>query len=177
MIKSKGVALILSVIILTAVLAIALTAGKVFTDKLKMSRNTSDSMKAYYAAESGIEYALYRIKNSLEIEASYKCNADMTNWQTIDGAFYCLKQEGDLIKAIGKAGGTKRGIEVALAAGTSEFGVINNVSSGSPNTACEAAGYTASTGALYQVPLNNMLLSDAENTNLVGSIYNVQCYK
>ncbi|MFH1392590.1 MAG: pilus assembly PilX N-terminal domain-containing protein [bacterium] len=111
MTKNKGVALILSVIILTAVLAIALTAGKVMVDKIKMSRNTSDSMKAYYAAESGIEYALYRIKNSLEIEESHKCD----NWQPVDGAFYCLKQEGDSIKAIGKAGEARRGIEVEVA--------------------------------------------------------------
>lgn len=133
--KNKGMALILSVIILTAVLAIALTAGKIFTDRIKMSRNTSDSMKAYYAAESGIEYALYQIKNSQEIEASHKCNVDMTNWQTVDGAFYCLKQEGDTIKAIGKAGEARRGVEVEVAQAQTYsvcFSVCNSYCSLSP---------------------------------------------
>jgi len=110
MIKSKGVALILSVIILTAVLAIALTAGKIFTDKLKMSRNTSDSMKAYYAAESGIEWALWYYKtNSVLPTCEPSCTA------TIDGAEYEIKIVNGAIKAIGKAGETRRGIEVEVA--------------------------------------------------------------
>ena len=114
MIKSKGVALILSVIILTAVLAIALTAGKIFTDKLKMSRNTSDSMKAYYAAESGIEYALYQIKQTPSWTPTVNCS-DPNQWTEVDGAKYCLEKTGDTIKAIGKAGETRRGIEVEVA--------------------------------------------------------------
>jgi len=108
MTKNKGVALILSVIILTAVLAIALTAGKVMVDKIKMSRNTSDSMKAYYAAESGIEWALHEIKTGSDL-SQCPCLGN------IDGASYEIRIEGDTIKAIGKAGETRRGIEVEVA--------------------------------------------------------------
>jgi len=136
MTKNKGVALVLSVIILTAVLAIALTAGKIFTDKLKMSRNTSDSMKAYYAAESGIEYALYQIKQTPSWAPTANCS-DLNQWTGVDGAKYCLEKTGDTIKAIGKAGETRRGIEVALAqAGTCQL--VNTTAT--PETATNCPG-------------------------------------
>lgn len=171
MTKNKGVALILTVIILTAVLAIALTAGKVFTDKIKMSRNTSDSMKAYYAAESRIECELYKLQH-----AETDCAAQHPDTEAEIGV--------DYIKAIGKAGDARRGIEVALAAagGITAIGVVippGTDSAISIDQDCKDGGYTASTG-LYaasnttETPLR-LIPGNAKGGGFYG--YSVQCYK
>lgn len=70
--SNSGFATILTLILITAVVLV-LSAEAVFlvTNNLKISRNEIASAKAYYAAESGIEDAVYRIKKSKDIASNY----------------------------------------------------------------------------------------------------------
>lgn len=100
--KNKGIALILSIIILSAVLAIGLTVSMVMVDKVKISRDSSDSIKAYYVAESRLECELYKLKNE---EASTYC--DHIANTTVD-------KGPDYIKVTGSVGNTKRAVKIAI---------------------------------------------------------------
>lgn len=57
--KQKGASLLLTLLILVSVLAIALGVVALMMGELKMSQEVPKSLKAYYAAEAGIERALY----------------------------------------------------------------------------------------------------------------------
>lgn len=57
--REKGVSILLAVLILSILLAIALGIGHFITEQTKMMREIGYSVKAFYAADSGIEEALY----------------------------------------------------------------------------------------------------------------------
>lgn len=52
-------ALVMALILLSVMMASALALGKFILDELKMSLNSTNSIGAYYAADSGLEKALY----------------------------------------------------------------------------------------------------------------------
>ncbi|MFH1598483.1 MAG: hypothetical protein ABIB97_05480 [Patescibacteria group bacterium] len=58
---NRGVSLILTIIILTSVLAAIITLSVLIVNELKYARNINHSIVAYYGAESGIEKGLYDI--------------------------------------------------------------------------------------------------------------------
>lgn len=57
--KKKGASLVLTLLILSAVLAIAFGVSSLILGEVKISKNVPRSLKAYYAAETGIEKSLY----------------------------------------------------------------------------------------------------------------------
>ncbi|OIO47481.1 MAG: hypothetical protein COS76_01190 [Candidatus Portnoybacteria bacterium CG06_land_8_20_14_3_00_39_12] len=61
--QQGAAALLLTVVLLTGLLAIGLTVGLVMITETKLSIGSGDSVVAYYAAESGVEHALYKIRN------------------------------------------------------------------------------------------------------------------
>lgn len=70
----KGVIAVLTVILILAIMMIILTAFEFSTVlQQKIYRNTVKRVQAYYIAESGIEDALWRIKNN-KIKSSYTLN-------------------------------------------------------------------------------------------------------
>ena len=62
--NKKGSAIIFSMFILTGILAVSLAAGDMVISSLKMGRVQTDSTKAFYAAESGIEKTLYEVRQN-----------------------------------------------------------------------------------------------------------------
>ncbi len=56
---NKGVALILTILILVGILAIAMGVTSLMVGEIKMTREIPWALKAYYAAEIGIEKSLY----------------------------------------------------------------------------------------------------------------------
>lgn len=64
--NQDGVVLVMSLMILSIVLTSVLALSRIIIGELKMSLNTSNSVIAYYAAESGIEKGLYYIKYARE---------------------------------------------------------------------------------------------------------------
>jgi len=57
--NKKGAALFLTMLIMSAVLAIAMGIAKLSLGEIKISRELPQSFAAYYAAEAGIEEGLY----------------------------------------------------------------------------------------------------------------------
>lgn len=55
----KGVSLLLTLLIMAAIIAIAIGVSRLSTQEIKISRESPTSMIAYYAAESGVEWAMY----------------------------------------------------------------------------------------------------------------------
>jgi len=57
--NKKGASLLLTVLIMSAILAIAMGIAKLSLGEIKISRELPQSFVAYYAAEAGIEEGLY----------------------------------------------------------------------------------------------------------------------
>jgi hypothetical protein len=55
----KGASLLLTILIMSAILAIAMGISKLSLGEIKISRELPQSFIAYYAAEAGIEEGLY----------------------------------------------------------------------------------------------------------------------
>lgn len=133
--NSKGAASVFIVMsILAAVLAVALGSASIITNERKMSMGSSESVVAYYAAETGIEKAIYNIVKDKEEPIAVHCSivspavdcdcpASSSNWTVFGGAFYCLKITETTaddyttitaIKSIGEYKTTRRSIEVSF---------------------------------------------------------------
>lgn len=57
--QEKGVSLYLSIVIMAILLAIALGVSTIMVSQLRMIAGMGNSVKAFYAADTGIERALY----------------------------------------------------------------------------------------------------------------------
>ncbi|MDD5696353.1 MAG: hypothetical protein PHO90_00010 [Candidatus Pacebacteria bacterium] len=60
----KGVSLYLVIVIISILLAVSLNAASLIIGGAKIIKGAADSVKAFYAADTGIEEALYNAKNS-----------------------------------------------------------------------------------------------------------------
>jgi len=56
--KNRGVSLYLSIVIITILLAVVLGLSAILAKQIKMIRGMENSVTAFYAAESGIEWIL-----------------------------------------------------------------------------------------------------------------------
>lgn len=61
--KNRGVALLLVIVILSAILSVSIGIFNVVLGELLISGEISDSFIAFYAADTGIERMLYRDRN------------------------------------------------------------------------------------------------------------------
>jgi len=130
--NDQGIAIIISVIILNLILVGTLVISKIFTGEIINSRILYNSTAAYYAAESGIEYALFRnnkIKGGIissgpcletnELNESKKFNIKELRCETNVTVKVNDKKEQDInIKSTGfyksKEGDAKRKIEINI---------------------------------------------------------------
>lgn len=62
--RIRGAALLLVLLVLTAILSIAFGVSTLMLGETKMTREVPKSLRAYYAAEAGIERKLYDIRKS-----------------------------------------------------------------------------------------------------------------
>lgn len=60
--SNKGVSLYLTIVIMSILLAISFGVGTIFLGQTKIIRGMGDSVIALYAADTGIERALYNIR-------------------------------------------------------------------------------------------------------------------
>lgn len=139
--KEKGaVALVLTILIASILLAISLTVANLVIQQSVTTRLIQESIIAYQAADSGIEYALYSAKKVYKggggvllsdfyaetgLNTSRLCDKPNVHWFSVgysDYIFYCLdviaaETSNELIsvKAIGEyAGRTRRSVEVVI---------------------------------------------------------------
>jgi len=87
--NQKGISIYLTIIMMAVLLAIVLGLATVIISGSKMSRNLNYSVKAFHAADTGIEKALYDIKASAGVcddsssdgsfDTDYNYDVTMTN--------------------------------------------------------------------------------------------------
>lgn len=110
-ISQKGVSLLLTILVMAALLSIAIGLARLTLGEIKLVRDIPVSLVAYYAAETGVEEALFQ------------------EWQTPEGAHSssdCLannscyvvsvERTGSSVKvtSVGSYQNTKRSIEVSF---------------------------------------------------------------
>ena len=117
--NQKGaVSLLLVILILSGILIIALSVSKIVLREIQMTAQISESVRAYQAADTGIEWALYQIiKVKQPIPAERLCNNN--GWTSLDNqTAYCLEitngtpQVPKAVKAIGRVNKVRRAIEI-----------------------------------------------------------------
>lgn len=117
--KSKGaVVLLLTVLILSAVLAITILIATLTIHEMRMSESARQSVPAYFAAESGIEEALYYIR-ILGLRPDLSLSIPFITGSVLDGQasykVYITDTDPDLImKSIGEFIEVRRSVEITF---------------------------------------------------------------
>lgn len=102
--NNKGQVMLLTVLMLGgAILGASTIAGYLMVLKIRASSDITNSTKAIYAADSGIEQELYKVKNP-----SYVIN---TSLMTNNSSFTSFNSGGK-ITSIGKSSGAYRAFEM-----------------------------------------------------------------
>ncbi|MCX6813275.1 MAG: hypothetical protein NTV77_02190 [Candidatus Azambacteria bacterium] len=104
--NQKGIALLLTVIIISIVLLIATLIANVVVTQLKLAGDINDSATAIYAADSGVEWQLYQIRNGVSVPAPAISNGATVS-VTVAGA-----SPNFTIKSLGSYRAVKRQFEV-----------------------------------------------------------------
>ena len=110
--NQKGVSLLLTILIMAALLAIAIGVTRLSLGEIKLIRDIPNSLIAYYAADSGIERALYEERVSEDAVDQADCSVSLDN-----GSSYGLEiLRGTLItiKSTGCYKDIRRAIEVSF---------------------------------------------------------------
>ncbi len=116
--RKRGQALYLIVIIMSVLLAVVLGLSGIIVNGARLSSNVDYGIKAFYAADTGIEKALYNIQtkedgtNCENFSGSYEdgeYNYTVTIEAPSEGT--CL-DAGTVVRSQGEYYGTKRKIEI-----------------------------------------------------------------
>ncbi len=103
--KIKGQIFLMSLLILNAVLILGLILLSIFTKDLRQAIETSESVKAFYAADSCMEWQLYNSFNDpdqAKPQMKISVDCDYSNSFEINGK----------IQTIGVSRNVKRGLEI-----------------------------------------------------------------
>ncbi len=110
--KSKttqsGIALLLTVIILSVVILVAVSITGIVITQLKLARDIDDSKVAIYAADSGVEWQLYQIRQGVSVASPVMLNG-ATVVTTVTGTV-----PNFTIKSLGSYRFVKRQFEVSF---------------------------------------------------------------
>ena len=204
--SQKGVALILALMMVSFMLLLVIFASSIGAGQLFFAGSTTDSSRAFGAADAGIEYALSRINLGLvvgEDAASCKCGAGWCPATALDSKTqYCVTADNSArprkITAIGRTTDTsiRRSLEVVLPtfAAVNTFSTIcfdGDGSVQSPNTMCASQAYaggtgmvgistfdcTAASGGSIINPASTLARSDRTFPTVGTNYYLTQCYK
>lgn len=104
----SGIALLLTVIILSVVILVAVSITGVVIIQLKLVRDIDDSKAAIYAADSGVEWQLYQIRQGVSVSLPTMSNG-ATISTTVTGT-----TPNFTIKSLGSYRFVKRQLEVSF---------------------------------------------------------------
>lgn len=106
--NQKGIALLLTVIIISVVMLIATLIANIVITQLKLAGDIKDSTTAIYAADSGVEWQLYQIRNGASVLAPVMSNGATVS-VTVTGT-----SPNFTIKSLGSYRTVKRQFEVSF---------------------------------------------------------------
>ena len=109
--EQKGVSLLLMTLILSVVIVISTGLSSIIITELKISTDVDKSARAYYAAESGMEEALYKLRKEQQPPETLNGTGTLGN-----GASFVytvsVDAEGEVfVVSTGSYGGVKRSVE------------------------------------------------------------------
>ena len=104
----KGIALLLTIIIISIVLLIAALIVNVVVVQLKLAGDINNSTTAIYAADSGVEWQLYQIRSGASASAPAMSNGATVS-ATVTGT-----SPNFTIKSLGSYRAVKRQFEVSF---------------------------------------------------------------
>jgi len=100
--QQKGNAILYAVLMVTLMLGMTIVLSAVFISKIKAATESSYSLKAIYAADSGLEGRLYQKR--VDAEASLPSMSNETIFTVYDGT--------STIRSVGEYKGVKRALEI-----------------------------------------------------------------
>ena len=103
-----GVALLLTVIILSIVTLVSVFIVNVVSNELKLAGDINDSKKAIYAADSGVEWQLYQIRQGASVASPVMSNGASVS-VTVVGSY-----PNFTIKSLGSFNIVKRQFEITF---------------------------------------------------------------
>ncbi len=106
--NQRGIALLLTVIIISVVILIATFIANIVITQLKLAGDINDSVAAIYAADSGVEWQLYQIRYGVSIPTPIMSNGAIVS-VTLTGTF-----PNFTIKSLGSYRTVKRQFEVSF---------------------------------------------------------------
>lgn len=115
----QGVSLYMTIILMAILLAMVLGVTSIIMNGLDIAKGVTDSVKAFHAADTGIENALYQIR--IESNCACSCSSpDKCDFSWGDSEWYCsftnydciLDPPSVLIKSRGVYHDSQRTIEV-----------------------------------------------------------------
>lgn len=104
----NGIALLLTVVILSIVTLIAVLIADIVIVQLKLAKDIGDSQAAIYAADSGIEWQLYQIRKGVLVSSPVMSNGATTTTTVIGIA------PNFTIKSLGSYQSANRQFEVSF---------------------------------------------------------------
>jgi|SRR3989338_3860726 len=102
----NGIALLLTLIILSIVTLIAVLIADIVIVQLKLAKDIGDSQAAIYASDSGVEWQLYQIRKGVSVASPAMLNG-ATVETTVIGSY-----PNFTIKSLGSYGTVKRQFEI-----------------------------------------------------------------
>ncbi|MBI4919734.1 hypothetical protein HY838_00300 [Candidatus Azambacteria bacterium] len=91
----KGIALLITVVIISAVLLMVVFISNIVITQLRLAGDIADSAAAIYAADSGIEWQLYRIRKGVAVPSPSMSNgAEISTTVTGDYPNFTIKSLG-----------------------------------------------------------------------------------
>ena len=106
--KQSGIALLLTVIILSIVTFIAVFIADIVVVQLKLAKDIGDSQSAIYAADSGVEWQLYQTRKDISVASPIMSNEAVIE-TTVTGV-----APNFTIKSLGSYQSVKRQFEVSF---------------------------------------------------------------
>lgn len=114
--NKKGTALLMTILILNSILLAALAASRLVISGVKMSGTQERSTKAFYAAESGIEEAVWKFRHGYSFPAT--TTPDIFVDTLGNGSSYAVDYVSlpniVIFNCDGSFANTKRSVEVAF---------------------------------------------------------------
>lgn len=106
--RFKGQIFIMSIVVLSSVMMVGLLLITAFTKGLRQANQSTDSLKAFYAADSGLEWELYKtfVNENVNKPTIERATIDTFN------SFLSPSARFNSIKAVGEYGEVRRGLEL-----------------------------------------------------------------
>lgn len=106
--NQSGIALLLTVVILSIVTLIAVLIANIVIVQLKLAQDIGDSQAAIYAADSGVEWQLYQIRKGISVASPAMLNGATVETMVTGAA------PNFTVKSLGSYQSVKRQFEVSF---------------------------------------------------------------